>query len=159
MTTTATTAIYSIDTSALIAAWSERYPVRRVPRFWENLDKLIVQGRLLAPEEVRREITKKSDGLGDWVDARKDLFVELEEPLQLKAKEILKTFPWLTKNLPGKSPADPFVIALAAERKLTVITEEGPGSVKRPQIPFVCDTIGVPCIDLLGLLDYEDWVL
>lgn len=150
---------YCIDTSALIAAWSERYPIRRVPRFWERVDALVTNGRLLSPEEVRREIIKKSDGLHDWVNGRKTMFVELEEPIQQRAKEILKEFPWLTKNLPGRFGADAFVIALASERGLTVLTEEAPGTVKRPQIPFVCAAKGIRCLGLLGLLEAEDWVL
>lgn len=150
---------YCIDTSALIAAWSERYPIRRVPGFWVKLDSLIVAGRLIGPEEVRREVQKKTDGLFAWVNKRKDIFIDLEEPIQLRAKELLKQFPWLLKNVPGKSPADPFVIALARERNLTVITEEGPGNAKKPKIPTVCDQLKIPCINLLGLLDKEDWVL
>ena len=70
---------YCIDTSALIAAWSERYPNRRIPRFWEKLDQLIAAGRLCGPEDVRREIKKKSNGLYDWVNARKAMFHDLEE--------------------------------------------------------------------------------
>ena len=104
---------YCIDTSARIAAWSERYPIKRVPRFWQRLDDLIAHGRLIAPDEVRREIKQKADGLHDWANARKSMFVDLEEEIQLRAKEILRDYPWLLKNIPGKSPADPFVIALA----------------------------------------------
>ena len=81
---------YCIDTSALIAAWSERYPVRRVPRFWEKVDELISAGRLVGPEEVRLEVKKKTDGLFDWVNARRGMFVELDESFQIRAKEILK---------------------------------------------------------------------
>jgi hypothetical protein len=150
---------YCVDTSALIAAWSERYPIRRVPPFWERMDVLIKEGRLLAPEEVRLEITKKSDGLHGWVSERREMFVDLEEPIQARAKEILRAFPWLLKNVPGKSPADPFVIALALERGLTVITEEAPGGEKKPRIPFVCEKMGLQCVNLIGLLDAEDWVI
>jgi hypothetical protein len=149
---------YCIDTSALIAAWSERYPIKRIPPFWNRLDDLVKDGRLVAPVDVRREIQKKADGLHAWVSERKSMFVELEEPIQLRAKDLLRHFPWLLKNVPGKSPADPFVVALAQERGLTVITEEGRGGVKKPQIPFVCEARGVKCINLLGLLEEEDWV-
>jgi len=114
--------------------------------------------RLVAPEDVRREVQKKTDGLYEWVNARKGMFVELEESVQLAAKDVLASYPWLLKNVPGKSPADPFVIALAKDRGLIVITEEGRGGLKKPQIPFVCEALGLRCINLLGLLDEEDWV-
>ncbi|WP_280175425.1 DUF4411 family protein [Mesorhizobium carmichaelinearum] len=41
--------IYCIDTSALIAAWYERYKPKRFPRLWDEFDKLIGQGRLVSP--------------------------------------------------------------------------------------------------------------
>ena len=151
--------IYCIDTSALIAAWSERYPIKRMKPFWTKMDGLIQSNRLVAPEDVRREIQKKADGLFDWVNGRKDMFIELEEPIQEAAKRILRDFPYLTKNVPGKSPADPFVIALAQTRRFTVVTEEGRGSPKKPKIPDVCEATGISCTNLLGLLDAEDWVL
>ena len=150
---------YCIDTSALIAAWSERYPIKRIPPFWMKMDELVQAGRMVAPEEVRREVQKKADGLYTWINERKAMFIDLEEPIQQRAKNLLRDFPWLLKNVPGKSPADPFVIALAQERGLTVITEEGRGGERKPQIPFVCESKGVKCIDLLGLLEAEDWVL
>ena len=150
---------YCIDTSALIAAWSERYPLKRIPPFWKRVDELVASGRLVAPEDVRREIQKKADGLYSWVNERRQMFVDLEPAIQQQAKDILRDFPYLLKNVPGKSSADPFVIGLAIDRGLTVITEEGTGGAKKPKIPFVCDAKGVKCINLLGLLDAEDWVL
>lgn len=150
---------YCIDTSALIAAWSERYPIRNFPRVWEHIDGLIKSGRLVAPEEVRLEVKKKGDGLFTWINARRMMFVDLEPPIQQRAKDILREYPWLLKNTPDKSPADPFVIALAVERKLVVITEEAPGNAKRPQIPFVCAASNIQCTNVLGLLAEEGWVL
>ena len=146
---------YCIDTSALIAAWSERYPPKLFPGVWERIDKLIKEGRLVAPEDVRREVRDKADGLFDWVNERRALFVDLELEIQERAKEILREHPWLLKNVPGKSPADPFVIALAMERSLIVVTEEAPGSPKKPKIPLVCSAYNVECINLLELLTRE----
>jgi len=151
--------IYSIDTSSLISAWSERYPIKNVPGFWKNLESLINNGRIFSPEEVRREITKKSAGLSEWLDDHEAMFVELEDDIQLEARAILSQFPYLTKQLPCRNSADPFVIALAKARSYTVITEEGPGSIKRPSIPLVCVHFGIRCINNLGLIQSEDWVI
>jgi hypothetical protein len=41
--------VYCIDTSALIAAWQERYPLENFPRVWERFDGLIAEERLVAP--------------------------------------------------------------------------------------------------------------
>lgn len=152
--------IYCIDTSSLIAAWSERYPIKHFPGFWNRLDQLILDGRLLSPDEVKREITKKSDGLWDWVKARKGLFVELDLDVQKSAREVLKQFPELTKHLPDRNSADPFVIALARCRRYTVVTEESPGgSPKRPRIPLVCAHYDVAWLNLLQLVQAENWVI
>jgi hypothetical protein len=54
--------------------------------------------------------------------------------------------------------ADPFVIALAKVSGYTVITEEtGIGSLGK--IPGVCSAMKVECINLMQLIDAEDWVL
>jgi hypothetical protein len=41
--------VYCIDTSSLIAAWQERYPIENFPRFWDKVDALIADERLIAP--------------------------------------------------------------------------------------------------------------
>lgn len=38
---------------------------------------------------------------------------------------------------------------------LTVITEENKTGQKK--IPFVCNSLGVPCVDILGLCEKEGW--
>jgi hypothetical protein len=39
--------IYCIDTSALIAAWYERYKPNRFPKLWDQFDQLVTDGRLV----------------------------------------------------------------------------------------------------------------
>jgi hypothetical protein len=151
--------IYCVDSSTLIAAWNERYPIAHFPSFWGSLDGLIRADRLLSPDEVRREVSKKDEGLREWLAQRLQMFIELEEDIQEEARQILAQFPLLTKQLPGRTAADSFVIAMAKARNFTVVTEEGGGSVKRPTIPFVCTGCGIPCTNLLGLIRGEQWVL
>lgn len=67
-------AVYCIDTSALIAAWQERYPPENFPAFWGRVETLIVAGRLVAPVEVLNETTKRSDELHKWLAERKNMF-------------------------------------------------------------------------------------
>lgn len=33
--------VYCVDTSSLIAAWQERYPIENFPNFWDRMDALI----------------------------------------------------------------------------------------------------------------------
>lgn len=153
--------MYCIDSSALIAAWSERYPIEHFPRFWDALHELLASGRAIAPQEVFTECSKKSDDLTAWLKKRSAMFVELDEPIQIRAAAILVQFPRLVGARKARTSADAFVIALALERKLTLITEERPtGSPNRPNIPdvlahpdFIC-----PRLDLLGLIKAEKWI-
>jgi hypothetical protein len=149
---------YCIDTSSLIAAWNERYPIANVPGFWERFGQTVAGGLIVSPLEVRNEVRKKEDGLSDWLGECPRMFIELEHDVQLATKEVLGQFPWLTKGIAGRTIADPFVIALAKARSFTVVTEEGFGSISRPHIPLVCQHYGIPCINLLGLIQGEAWV-
>lgn len=48
-----------------------------------------------------------------------------------------------------------FLIATAMKYGLTVITEESKKGEKK--IPYVCKSLNVPCIDILGLCEREGW--
>jgi hypothetical protein len=85
--------VYCIDTSALIAAWQERYPIENFPPFWDRLDGLIGAGRLTAPVEVLRETGRRSDELHSWLNARKEMFRELEDAIQVEAANVLALSP------------------------------------------------------------------
>ena len=52
----------------------------------------------------------------------------------------------------SRNGADPFVIGYAIAVSGTVVTEERhEGSAARPRIPVVCDLMGVPWTNLVGL--------
>ena len=52
--------IYFVDTSELINL-NNRYPRKTFPGLWENVEDLISQGRMLAPNGVRDEIKQGHD--------------------------------------------------------------------------------------------------
>jgi len=148
---------YSVDTSALLDAWVRYYPPDVFETLWKQLDSLAAEGRLLAIDEVRRELEKKDDELFKWVSARSAMIVTLDEELQTAALPIINRFPSLTntKSLMSGS-ADPFVIALAQARALTVVTAEQ-SRPSKPRIPDVCKALGVPCITLVEMFRREGW--
>jgi uncharacterized protein DUF4411 len=149
---------YSIDTSSLVEAWHRRYPVDVFPALWDGIDRLISSPRLLASDEVFQEIKKKDDDLYEWVKARPGLFRPLDREIQAAVREVLRRFPRLINTQRGRNQADPFVIALAQVEHGTVVTNEVHlGSIDRPRIPDVCDALGVPCINVLGLIRREGW--
>ena len=153
--------IYCIDTSALIAAWQERYPPENFPGFWQLMDALIEEGRLVAPTEVLTETGKRSDELHKWLAERKHMFRELEDEIQVAAAGVLAQFPRLVGERKLRTSADPFVIALGQVESLKIVTDEKPtGSAQRPNIPDVVSALGLPpCMGLLELIRAERWIV
>lgn len=149
---------YSLDASALIVPWRDQYPPRIFKGFWERYDEMIIAGQAVAVDEVYKEIEKKDDDLKEWVRDRLRMFVALEEDIQLAVTEVLTLSERMVGSQKGRNAADPWVIALAKVRGLTVVTmERASGNLNRPKIPDVCDTLSVPCIDVIGLVDKEGW--
>jgi Domain of unknown function (DUF4411) len=151
---------YSVDTSALIQPWRDVYPPRRFKGFWQRYTSLFDSGQAVAVDEVLRELRKKDgDDLLAWVKERPSaMFVALEPDIQRATTQALDLCRRMVGSHKGYNVADPFVIGLAIARELTVVTFETPsGGLKRPRIPDVCKELHVPCVDMIGLLDAEDW--
>ena len=152
--------VYCIDTSSLIAAWQERYPIEIFPALWGKIDALIEERRLFSPLEVLNEMKKRSDELHMWLKDRKTMFLELEDDVQIEAGQILGQFPRLVGERKLRTSADPFVIALARVKGWQLITDEKPTTnLNRPNIPDVCTQLGMTTIDVLALIRAERWVL
>jgi len=149
------TALYSLDTSALITAWWRNYPPDVFGPVWDHMDTLIRNGVVRASREVLTELEKQDDDLYHWCKVREDdLFIDLVEELQDAVTTLLAKYPKLVAT--GRNKADPFVIALAtlSNPPLIIVTEESTlsGSVKRPNIPFICSNEGLIANPLITLL-------
>ena len=153
--------IYCIDTSSLIAAWYERYPIENFPKFWDRVDGLIFEKRMVSPIDVFIETKKRSAELHMWLKSRKaDVFLELDDAVQNEALNILARFPRLVGEKKLNTSADPFVIAFALVNGGLVVTEEKPtGSDRKPHIPDVCAAFGVECKSLIDMIRTEKWVV
>ncbi|MGD0479158.1 MAG: DUF4411 family protein [Terracidiphilus sp.] len=152
--------IYCVDTSSLIAAWQERYPIENFPKFWDRMDGLVKEGRLVSPIEVFNETKKRSDELHGWLKSRRDgMFRELDDDVQIEVAEVLQRFPRLVGDKKLRTSADPFVIALARITGHQVVTEEKPtGNLNRPNIPDVCAQLSLSTIGILQVIQRERWV-
>jgi uncharacterized protein DUF4411 len=153
----ATSAVYSVDSSALIHGWRRAYRPKNFGSVWEQFDVLIEAGRLRASIEVYNELEKKDDELFKWCKERKEkLFAEIDDEIQKHVVRIMAAHPRLVDTVKGRSGADPFVIALAVTTKpyMVVVTEEHPGKTK---IPDVCTAERIQCCGLADLIEREDW--
>jgi len=152
--------VYCMDSSSLIHAAKRAYPPRRFPRLWAAIDDLIESNRLVISIEVYHELEKKDDEVFTWAKERKDaLCCEINEAVQAEVVRLMRIYPRLVDTKKGKSGGDPFVLAqaLAVDPHLVVVSEEKGGSENSPKIPFVCAQEELRCIDLLALIDEEDW--
>jgi hypothetical protein len=149
---------YCMDSSALLDGWRRHYPPDIVPELPDMLHSLAVDGRLLIPEDVVKELGKKDDDLTAWVKAQKDAIVPLSEAIQEVALEILGRFARLLESRSGRSGADPFLIATAEVLKAMVVTgEDFANSLEKPRIPDVCKARGIPCGKFIDVIRREGW--
>lgn len=151
---------YSIDTSAFLDAWVRYYPPDVFPSIWEQMDQAASSGTLHSSDEVLRELSKKDDSAHDWMKAHVGMVVALDAEIEKHVQEIMIRYPRLVDTKKGRSGGDPFVIAIARAKSLTVITaENATGNVAIPRIPDVCLDLGIRCIRMLDFFREQKWAL
>lgn len=143
--------MYSFDTSAFLDVSSRWYPRDVFPTVWQRLDELIQAGKLVAVDEVLRELERGDDDIFKWAKERNQAFHALDHDIQSAVQEVLSEFPKLVDSRTGKSFGDPFVVAHAKCRSLTVVTGEMGGTAMRPKIPNVCTHFGIRCISIVEM--------
>ena len=143
-----------MDTNCFVTSWQRTYPPDLFQPVWDHLDRLFHEERVIASSLVLLELERKADEIHEWAKDREDGFIDLIEPLQDHVRAIERQFPKLLKA--HRNMADPFVIgtALLPEPPLFVVTEEGrgAGTENRPNIPFVCNALGVECRSFVEML-------
>ncbi|ACB86078.1 DUF4411 family protein [Natranaerobius thermophilus] len=152
--------MYCIDTSSLIHCWRRDYPPDVFASLWENIDILIDNNTLFAPEEVLHELDRGGDDLYEWAKNRKSMFISSDYDIQIIVSDIVNRHP---KFLPETSYtgvwADPYVVALAYNCEAYVITGEkrvGPNA-KQLKIPNICDFYNIECVNVLEMIRHQRW--
>jgi len=164
MSSGGTGSIYSVDTASLMD-WHDRYyPVDVFPGLIALFDSLIVQKRVVIAETVDDEIKAVgSASLQAWAKTHKAIFEPTTEHLA-EALNIEGAYPGMKDPKSQFTEADAYVIAIAKLRGGIVVTQETSSSQKvRPRrthyIPDVCSGLGIPCINILGMMRREGWKL
>lgn len=135
--------VFSIDTSALIAARYEVYRPTTFPALWTALEQLIANGELVASEEVLYELQRQDDELLAWARNQPRLFIPLDETIEGAVRRIVNV-PHAINGKAMDNSADPFVIAVAMAKNGTVVSSEKPGSPSNPKIPYLCQHFNIP---------------
>lgn len=149
---------YSIDTSGFLDAWVRNYPEDVFPTIWQQMDTAAKDGTILASDEVLRELERKEDGAHNWMKDRPEMIVSLDAEIERHVRQIMQRYPRLVDTKKGRSGGDPFVIAVARVRGITVITaENATRKLDVPRIPDVCGDLGIRCIRLLDFFREQKW--
>ena len=135
------------DTSAYLNGWRDHYPPSTFPSVWRLIEDAMADLRIIAPREVLNELKQKDDDVASWAKTRAELFVEPSPQVQAEAGKILAMLP----NPGMRDGADPFVVAEAKVRRMTVVTYEGRSFSGVPtknwarRMPGICQKVEVEC--------------
>lgn len=156
--------LYAVDTNIYMDWQARHYPTDVFASLIGYVDGLVSEERLLSPALVHEELDAVGTSeLSAWADARPAIWVPNAEILET-ALSIQSRFPGLLDPKAEYEEADAYVIALAQQSDGIVVTSETPAAEKRKPkrelfVPDVCRELGIPCINLLGLMRREVWKL
>lgn len=156
--------MYSLDTSFFMDWQARYYPLDLFTSPEKKVEALIASGSCAAVQLVKEEIDAVgTPGLRTWVANQAGLFLPLDPQVQIEAAAIEASYPELMDLKGLNESADAYVIALAKLKGGIVVSQETSVQEKhRPRrsyfIPDVCRDLGLPCINLLGLMRGEKWL-
>lgn len=127
---------------------------------WGALEALIEDGRAVMPRDVYRELEKWDDECAPWAKSVENFVVETSIEELTVVAELSEAYPeWVSGQ---KNAADPFVIAAARCRSLSIVTHETPKGAGYTQanmrIPNAAAPYGIECIKFVDLARREGWI-
>ena len=155
--------MYSFDTSVFMDWQARYYPPDIFISLVTRIEELIGAGQCSAVELVKEEIDAVgTPELRAWTKKHPVLFVTLDPLVQVEAATIESKYPDLMDPKSLHQSADAYVVALAKVRGGVVVSQETSAAEKKSAkrthyIPDVCRDLGIPCINLLGLMRRERW--
>ena len=156
--------VYVFDTNS-ISVFKNYYRANFAP-IWERLDDCVERGLIISVKEVYRELLYRGNitpELEVWVKSNRRMFLKPTLEEMRFVGEILRVphFQQIIsqqERLQGRPVADPFVVASAKIRHGCVVTEEAMKD-NSAQIPNVCQHFGIPCTNLEGFMQRENWTI
>jgi hypothetical protein len=149
--------IYTLDTDVLVHAMNT-YPLDISPDIWEHIGNMLSDGRILICDPVYQEIQEQEDDLSAWLkvningshieEPSAEDFAFVQDVIMQHYEERYSN--WFHLEDPNGLDADPFLVATAATRNLTVVTFEQRKIMQKDtpisKVPNVCDLLNIRCI-------------
>lgn len=159
MSTKATKYKYCFDTSALVDSWRRYYRPNVFNELWDRIGSQIVEGSIIIPDEVKKEIGVGKDELMVWLRQYHPYIIRISDEQIKIVSEIVNKYPLVSQyRKPRPYHADPFVVALAKIYRCTVVTYESKNNSKdHPKIPDLCREYGIGCCSVSDLFEKEGW--
>lgn len=134
--------VYVIDTSA----WSDMHERADFDVVWRIIVGLIEQGRIVVPGRVFEELENEPilEKLLPFEKALKAGDEKSDNPeYLLDVGKITHQFPSMCKARSRKTPADPYVVALALREQYVVVTNETIEHRPNRKIPGACKKLNI----------------
>lgn len=153
---------YCLDTNVVVSFHGgddEVYGSGAFAGQWGTFERLINEGVIVAPRQVRSELEKWAERLedvGTWLARRHGMFREPSTEQLSWVKRIVNAYPAYARDL--NYLGDLMVISLAGAEGLTVVTLERVGTTPsraRPKIPSACAEFGIECVTVPLFLQRE----
>lgn len=146
---------YVVDTSVLV---NIRDVHNDSAEIWLNVTNAIVTGRVRTIRHVWDELESRFVDIATRLKGYKKQFVLPDDVtytagVVAEVRDLNRNHRNLWNPVGSRNPADPFLIAVAKDLNVIVVTDEkrqGPGFQRR--IPFVCTRRNVGCTDRLNFL-------
>lgn len=140
--------VYLVDTSAWLNIES-RSDAKEV---WQLVESLVQQERIVACAMVLAELRENEiylSRLKQYEDALQAGDHNSDDPeYLLRVGQITRDFPAMSRARGEKTPADPYVVALAQWEKYVVVADETCNNRPNRKIPGVCRQLEIRCISL-----------
>ena len=105
------------DTSAYINGRRDHLPPATFPSVWARIEEALADHRILLPREVFVELRAKDDETAEWIKQFRAV-----DPIREVQVEVGPIYAEFSNGSGRRDGADPFVIAEARHRGLTVVT-------------------------------------
>lgn len=141
-----------LDSNVFITAKNTYYGLDLVPAFWSWLEGQAVAGKIASTDLIYDELKNGNDDLAEWVKDRRDTLFHFGSSSAAVAGHVASLGAWAQAASYEQHVvedfmdcADPFLVGVAAESGLIVVTQETPAGAKRKKvkIPDACVHLGV----------------